>query len=244
LRASSSPLAARISFLGGRTGKGKMAKVPELKNQTGNVPAVGSTEIENILGAAQEDAGFEKLLKFRKGQYFIGEELVPLGTEYIAHAKAWVKCWIKFVDGKVVERKVYRVALGERPPEREDLGDLEKDNWPEGIDGNPADPWALQYIVPFENIASGDVVVFVTPSKGGRRAVADLCAAYAKRTTKSASFGQPIVKLDVTDMPSKKYAKVPRPQFTVIGWDEASKDVDIMPPAGTSEGEFDDSIPF
>ena len=95
--------------------------VLELKDKTVNVPAVGGTEVENILGAAQEDAGFEKLLKFKKGEYFIGEELVPLGTEFIAHAIGWTKCWIKFVDDEVVERKVYRVALGERPPEREDL---------------------------------------------------------------------------------------------------------------------------
>ncbi len=125
-----------------------MSKVAELKNQKVNVSSLGNTELENILGAAQEDAGFERLLKFRKGEYFIGDALVPLGTEYIAHAIGWTKCWIKFVDDEVAERKVYRVALGERPPEREDLDDLEKDNWPEGIDGNPADPWSLQYLLP------------------------------------------------------------------------------------------------
>jgi hypothetical protein len=221
-----------------------MAKVPELKNQTGNVPAVGSTEIENILGAAQEDAGFEKLLKFRKGQYFIGEELVPLGTEYIAHAKAWVKCWIKFVDGKVAERKVYRVALGERPPEREDLDDLEKDNWPERIDGNPADPWVLQYLLPLEKPSDGEVVIFTTPSVGGRQAVADLCKAYAKRAEKNANCGQPIVKLAEAEMPTKKFGRVPRPHFEIVGWDDPRSAFAEAPPPIAPDGEFDDSIPF
>jgi len=106
-----------------------MSKVAERKNHKVNIPAVGNTqEAENILGAAQEEAGFEKFLKFKKGDFFIGDELVPLGTKYIAHVIGWTRCWIKFVDDEVVERKTYRVALGERPPEREDLDDLKKDN--------------------------------------------------------------------------------------------------------------------
>ena len=161
-----------------------MSNAVKLKDKAVDVAAAGGTEVENILGAAQEDAGFEKLLKFRKGDFFIGEELVPLGTKYIAHAIGWTKCWIKFVEDEVAERKTYRVALGEQPPEREDLDDLEKDNWPEGIDGKPADPWSLQYLLPLEKISDGEVVIFTTSSFGGRRAVADLCTAYAKRTNK------------------------------------------------------------
>ena len=158
-----------------------MVKAAELKDKIANVPAIGGTEVENILGAAQQDAGFEKLLKFKKGEYSIGEELVPLGTEFIAHAIGWTKCWIKFVDDEVVERKVYRVALGERPPEREDLDDLEKDHWPEGIDGKPApDPSSLQYLLPLERISDGEVGLYDIVgrrSAGGRRS----CAAYARR---------------------------------------------------------------
>ena len=226
-----------------------MVKAVELKDKAVNVPAIGGTEVENILGAAQEDAGFEKLLKFKKGEYFIGEELVPLGTVFIAHAIGWTKCWIKFVDDEKVDCKVFRVALGERPPEREDLDDLEKDNWPEGIDGKPADPWAFQYLLPLEKTSDGEVVIFTTSSFGGRRAVADLCAAYAKRTTKGASCGQPIVKLAKTEMPTKKYGRVPRPQFNIIGWDEPAAEIDVTPPFDdtppvTSEHEFGDAVPF
>ena len=63
-----------------------MINAVKLKDKAVDVAAAGGTEVEHILGAAQEDAGFEKLLKFRKGDFFIGEELVPLGTKYIAHA--------------------------------------------------------------------------------------------------------------------------------------------------------------
>lgn len=214
------------------------------KAQTEKLVAVGGTEAENILNAAQKDAGFEKLLKFRKGDYFSDEQLVPLGTKYIAHVIGWTKCWIKFVDGEVADRKVYRIALGEQPPEREDLDDLDQDNWPEGVDGNPADPWSFQYLIPLERISDGEVVIFTTSSFGGRRAVADLCAAYAKRTTKSAGCGQPVVRLAKAEMPTKKFGKVPRPHFEIVGWDEPPSDIDEGPPPVTSEDEFGISIPL
>ena len=172
-RASPSPPTARISSRAAE--KREQMESNELKDKQETFP-LGGTEAENILGAAQEDAGFEKLLKFKKGEYFIGEDQVLLGTEYIAHAIAWTKCWIKFVDGDVVERNVYRVAKNERPPEREDLDDLEKDNWPEGIDGNPADRGLFN--ICFRLRASdGEIVIFTTSSFGGRRAVGDVCTA-------------------------------------------------------------------
>jgi hypothetical protein len=211
--------------------------------------ATHSSEIENIHTAAQEDAGFEELLKFKKGDYFIGEELIPLGTEYLAHAVGWTKIWIKFVDGERVDRRVYRVARGERPPEREDLDDLDKDKWPLGLDEKPADPWVLQYLLPLEDVSSGEVVIFVTPSYGGRRAVADLCAAYAKHTAKNGG-GQPIIKLAKTDMPTKKFGKVARPLFDIVGWDDAGDPppIDNIPDDGTppvaSEDEFGDEVRF
>jgi hypothetical protein len=209
-----------------------------------NMLLTGGTEAENILGAAQEDAGFEEILKFKKGDYLIGEVVVPLGTEFIAHPEGWTKCWTKFVNGEVVDRKPYRVASGERPNEREELGDLDQDKWSEGLDGNPADPWVYQYLLPLERPQSGDIVIFVTSSVGGRRAVADLCSAYAKRVAKKANCGQPIVKLGEAEMPTKKYGKVPRPHFEIVGWDAVADGGDETPPAVESENEFADEIPF
>jgi hypothetical protein len=201
------------------------------------------SEVENIRTAAQADAGFEKLLKFKKGEYFIGEVSVPLGTKYVAHAVGWTKCWIKFVDGEVAERKTYRVALGEKPPERDELDDNNEADWPLGLDDRPADPWVYQYLLPLEDPSSSEVIIFVTASFGGRRAIAELCDAYAKRTKRMTNCGQPIIKLSKMEMPTKKFGKVPRPLFEISGWDEVPGDFEVTPPA-TSEGEFEDEIPF
>ena len=200
------------------------------KQESKSVTLGHAAELENIHAAAQEDAGFEKLLKFKKGEYFVGEDEIALGTEYLAHTTAWTKCWIKFLDGEVAERKMYRVAFGEKPPLREDLDERNEDEWPEGLSGEPTDPWVHQYLLPLEDIDTGEVVIFVTSSFGGRRAVADLCDAYTKRTKKT-GCGQPIIKLAKTDMPTKKFGKVPRPLFVVDRWDE----VEVMPPTAPEE---------
>lgn len=210
-------------------------------------------EVENIENEARSDAGFDPFLTFKKGDYFISDDGVALGTEFIAHAIGWTKVWRKYDGEQVVERRVYRVAKGERPPEREDLDDWPgTENWPVGDDGKAYDPWALQYLVPFENPETGEVVVFTTRSIGGRRAVADLCKAWTTRTKKITNCGQPKIKLAVTDFPSKRYGKVKRPLFTVIGWDDRDQTdaaVEVLPPDdgeefGSSGGAMDDEIPF
>jgi hypothetical protein len=181
-----------------------------------------NNEAQNLLDAASEGEGGGKLLKFKKGQYLIGDVLIPIGTEYLAHATAWTKAWIKFSDGKV-ERQLFRVARAERPPERQELGSLDESAWPFGPDGKRSDPWVFQYLLPLENLETGDVAIFVTSSVGGRQAVSNVCREYAKRMLKGHS-GQPIVRLAVGEMPTKNFGKVLRPDLEVVHWDDAGGD--------------------
>ena len=225
-----------------------------------NTLTTDNTEAKNILGAAQEDATFDKFLKFKKGEYLIGDDPVPLGTEYLA--AAWTKTWVKFADDKVVERKVYRVARGERPPQREDLGDLDEAKWPRGRDGKPFDPYVFQYLLPLENLTTGEVLIFVTPSIGGRQAVSNLCKEYAKRKMKGQN-GQPIIQLAVGEMPTKNFGKVPCPVFEIVNWDDTGDGlaateaslaaaIPVQPALSTKKtateskkhDDMDDEIPF
>src|SRR5436305_3912185 len=143
-----------------------------------NLPATYEQEADNILRAAQEDAGFERLLKF--GKYFIGDTEVPPRGEFVAHASQWVKCWIKFAHGNVVDRRMGKVAQGFVHSPREGLGDNDESKWEPGLDGKPKDPWSLQYLLPLENVENGEVVVFTIASAGGRKGVSDLCKAYGR----------------------------------------------------------------
>jgi hypothetical protein len=207
------------------------------------VPAIPVEAADNILKSAQEDAGFAKLLKFKKGKYLIGDDEVSIGTQYVAHASQWTKCWIKFVNGKVVDRRQGKVADGFRPPNREELDDNDQALWTKGLDSKPQDPWTLQYVVPFENLETGELVIFTTASVGGKIGVSEMCRAWAQRAKKSGA-GQPIVTLSKVDMPTKAFGDVPRPHFEIAGWDEAAADSYEPPAAETLTEEQDDEIPF
>jgi hypothetical protein len=221
-----------------------MSAIQESKNKD----LTQHSEIENIQTAAREDSGFEEFLTFKKGKYFVGDDEISLGTKFIAYAKAWTKVWIKFVDGERVEHKVYRVALGERAPEREELDDLDKSKWSPGLDDKPSDPWVLQYLVPFENVSDGEVVIFKTPSTGGRIAVAALCEAWAKHASHDSGCGSPIIKLAAGTMPSKKWGKVPAPHFEILSWEGDQPAADVLPPNNPKNSggnaDLDDEIPF
>jgi hypothetical protein len=206
-------------------------------------------EVRNIGDEAQNDAGFQKMLKFKKGVYFCDGEEIDIGTKYIAHCIGWTKTWVHFADQKVVERKIYRVARGEKAPERDQLPDNDQSQWPIGINKQPADPWVYQYLLPMEDPRSGEVRIFVGSSFGGRRAVADLCAAYARHSTKHKGSGQPIVTLQMLMMPTKNFGDVPRPHFEIVGWDDEAATSEREPIRTVSEEvlkkqEFDDEIPF
>lgn len=218
-------------------------------------------EIRNIGEEAQQDAGFQKMLKFKKGTYICDGEEVPLGTRMLAHTLSWTKAWIHFVDQKVVERKNYRIARGERAPERERLPDNDQSKWPIGINKLPADPWVYQYLLPMENPETGDVAIFVASSFGGRRAIADLCTAWSRRAAQIQKLGkvggQPFVTLQTVLMPTKNFGDVPRPHFEIVSWDDPDELAEILdgspvlakPRIEVSEEvlkkqEFDDEIPF
>ena len=136
---------------------------------------------------------------------------------------------------------------GDKPPEREELDDRDESTWEKGLDGRASDPWVYQYLVPFER-ANGELDVFVTSSFGGRRAIADLCNAYGRRARNNS--GQPLIKLGVVEMMTKKFGAVPRPNFEIVGWVggvELKRDM----PAGLAAAqsvdmrrELDDEIPF
>jgi hypothetical protein len=85
-----------------------------------------STHMSNII---KDDDGFRRfmalaaeqegqLLKFVKGRYYSGETEVPLGTEMIAAVDRLARGLVKFVGGKVIDRRVGLVATGFEPPPR------------------------------------------------------------------------------------------------------------------------------
>ena len=150
--------------------------------------------------------GVGPLMKFdfKKEKFFIGQDEMPMGREYIAHCDQYARGWIKFINKELIEQRVLKVRDG-KPPEREDLGDLE-------VSGAENDCWVFQRYLPLEDVETGEIVIFVTKSKGGKVALADLLKVYAETWDR----GLPTVKLATTKMPSKKYGLTPRPAFPIV----------------------------
>lgn len=208
-------------------------------------PSTALSQAERILEEARKDAGFDKMLKFKKGAYICDGEEIPLGSEYVAHPIGWTKMWVKFVFGSPVDRRVYRVARAEIPPDRAFMPDLEQDGWERDPAGRPIDPWSYQYLLPLEPTdGSGTMVVFVTGSWGGRRAVSDLCAAWSRKSVKDPGCGLPVIKLGKSMMPSKKWGDVVKPDFPIVGWDSRIVGGEIAVDSQSVEPVFDDDIPF
>jgi hypothetical protein len=164
---------------------------------TTTLPAAHETEVNNLLGATKDV--HQKLLKFKKGKFYIQDEEVPIGTEYVAHPSQLTLCWIKFSGGQVVDRRLGKAADGYRPPEREELGDLDESKWESGLDGKPKNPWSFQHLLPLEHPETGELVIFTTSSVGGEIGVKELVRAWAQRAKKG-SCALPIVKLATMDI--------------------------------------------
>src|SRR5262249_4748316 len=97
--------------------------------------------------------------------------------------------------------------------------------------------------LPVEDIETGERFLFVTTSFGGKIAVEKLCGTYAANIRKGLDKGLPIVRLAVGSMKTKKYGKVPRPEFEIVGWEnDTGGPIDVTPPP--DDKVFDDAIPL
>ena len=203
------------------------------------------SELDNLNRATQEDQGFQKLLKFKKGDYWCDNEEVPVGTEFVAYPAGLTKLWAHFENRQLVERKVYRSARGENPPERDELPNNDPETWPKDPTGKPQDPWVLQYLLPMMNTRNDEAVIFIGSSFGAKRAVGELMTQYVTRAKKTGTTSPPIIKLQVTTFPTKNWGDVKRPLFVIQGWEGAAlpaEQIDIE--RVDSKAQFDDEIPF
>jgi hypothetical protein len=202
-------------------------------------------ELDNLANAAMNDAGFQKMLKFKKGDYFCDGQEIARGTQMIAQCLAWTKKWIKFWDRRVAEKHIYRVIKGELAPDRDQMSDLDTSLWQNGLDNKPTDPWVLQYLLPMEDPETGEIYIFVTSSTGGRIAISELVDKYVAKRKRDPALGQPLIRLQKTMMPTGGFGNVPRPLFEIISYDTGGTAPMREVAAETlSNADMDDEIPF
>jgi hypothetical protein len=188
-----------------------------------------------------------KLLKFNSGAYTADKtEPVPIGTTLAAVSVT--TAWVHWADGRPTE---HRITLpGQTHPERDDLPDQDEDQWEEGLNGEPADPWRDTRYLQLIDPRTGADFTFVSDSYGGRRAVGELKSQIAN--VRFAHPGAvPIVQLSTTTMKTN-YGPKPRPQFKVVSWKGGGGKAEPAPAMTqiehqrepTKANAYDDEIPF
>jgi hypothetical protein len=224
-----------------------MSRVYEqLSKQAVQTPALaGCTEIalspEQEAKALLEEAskGGQVILKFKEGYFHIRGEVVPLGTRYLTFVPNWERQWVRFDDNKVTERIRVRVATRKPLPPRNKLSNPE-------LEGTDQDPWSLQNVLPLEDVATGQLLTFVTTTNGGRMALDELAADYAKAVLAGTARGLPIIKLRTNTFPSSYKKEVAKPLFEIAEW-EMSPEQTVLPPEdhpAFEHDDMDDEIPF
>jgi hypothetical protein len=190
---------------------------------------------------AQENSGASmirgKMIKFKDGKFTVDKtETLPASAKLIAIST--IMAWVHWDDSKPVEHRV--TQTGQSHPWRDELGDLDREEWPAGLDGQPADPWRDTRYLHLIDPKTAAAYTFVTDSIGGKKAVGELKEQIGvyRRVNPGAV---PIVQLVSTTMKTK-YGTKPRPEFKVVGWQHIEEAKPALP--SKPSRDMDDDIPF
>lgn len=123
-----------------------------------------------------------QLVKFSKEGKFVvsdtDEELSP-EDDFIALCDETLIGWLRFhEDGSPPDRHQGLLYQGFVMPRREELGDLDQSTWPQGLSGQPSDPWQHQICLVLQHVGTQALYTFSTTSQTGRRAVGNLLSHY------------------------------------------------------------------
>jgi hypothetical protein len=145
---------------------------------------------------------------------------LPGGT-YTALIDGMQIGWLKFNgEGEPPTEEVGLIYDGYVMPLRNSLGNLDPGEWAEGLNGEPQDPWLHVNRIPFEHCDSGEIFLFSTTSKTGRRAAANLASAYNRTRRSSSQHLVPIVRLETSSFKHRdaRIGHVKVPVFAIEKW--------------------------
>jgi len=185
----------------------------------------------------QEAAQGGTFLKFSKGEWLLGQndDEVALGRRLAANMDELSIGWIRWADGKPVERRLGLLSQGYKPELREALGFTDQESWELDEEGRPKDPWNFTNELPLADPDDGEQMTFSASSKGGISCVGNLCKAYAREYREKA--GQvPVIELGRDSYKHAKYGKTYVPVLTITGWVENGS----VPLPATDGGEEDE----
>jgi hypothetical protein len=161
-----------------------------------------------------------KLVRFIKGDWVEGpdKDLIPPGEGFVAIMDTSTIGFVKWGGGEIIDAKMGLVANGFCMPHRNELGDLDSEDWPVDKNGDRVDPWQATSLLVFASLGSPhDLYTFSTSSVGGRGAILDLEEIHSQTTEGAGEY--PVVLLE-TDFYKHKDSTIGRvyvPVFKVVG---------------------------
>ena len=168
-----------------------------------------------------ETASSTPLLRFKKAEYFKGDDEVEVGHEFIAYPFDAMRGLVHWKDDTVVEQRLGRIRDGFI---------LEREDFPADED------WKPQYALPLEDPETGEFVAFVSGSFGGKKAIHNLINTTARAVKAGRGEATPLIRLAVGSFTSKEYGKIACPSFEIV-----KQTVEVKP---TIKEEMSDGIPF
>ena len=191
-----------------------------------------TTEVDPFAEFGDEFGGMAHihgdLLRFTKhGKYKAGQEQeeVEEGTRVLAYMPGLMRGYVKWQNQQPVKHLIGLVAEGFKPPSREELGDMDKENWAE-LNGRPVDPWQYTAYLPMLD-DTGQLYTYVTGSKGGLSMLSELSKKYSARR-KMHPDDIPIIKLDARSYDHPDYGETFAPVFKIDGWAKTPADFDEL----------------
>jgi hypothetical protein len=198
--------------------KGESLMTNDIEKVKTNLPA-RPEDVADVMLA--ETASSNPLLRFKKGEYFIGDDEIEAGHEYVAYPFDAMCGFARWENDRVVEQRLGRIQDRFRL-EREDL---------------PADEdWKEQRVLPLEDVETHEFVAFVTGSFGGKKVINNLINTTARSVKEGRGDATPLIRLAVGSFTSKEFGKIACPVFEMV-----KQQPEVVQPV---EEELNEKIPF
>jgi hypothetical protein len=230
-----------------RAADAAQAPSKELVTTGGKVPAL--TPAASYRGRYLDEVAPQSIvgamIKFTKDGNFVRqdtEEAIDENEDFLALCDQTLVGWLKFNGpGESPDRHMGLLYDGFEMPRREQLGDFDMAKWEAGLDGQPQDPWTHQMYLVLQHGSSKELFTFVTSSKTGRRAVANLLRSY-DRLRKTKPNTVPVVRLKSGGFNHKdtRIGWVSTPTFVVM---TAAPEDEAAAPDTSIRGILNDDLP-